>query len=133
MTSSLLNRQIHPTSDLHEGRLRSSAFHPNSMDKDMLSTDDASVESAETSFVRYTVMNKRQSAGVVAVCKSEVAVHPIEVTPDPLEDHDSHVLIDFSKAGSKGQKKKIAKALGKCANGRGWQHNPSGLPNLTTS
>lgn len=125
-TGTLLHRQINPAW-IKDGRVTTSAFNPSKNHGYLLSVYDGDMITAEAAHAHYTTVLQKQSAGVLAVLKSETDELHLESRPAP-EDFAEHVVVDFNhlvtepeKPLSNGQREKLAGILRNKAVARGWQ------------
>jgi hypothetical protein len=124
----LLYRQVHPEF-YQNGVLGSRAFKPNSSDGGMMSTDRASLASAEGAFTHYTQHLRKKSACVYSLKVRDFASFDIECEADPLEaDGDvpanpAHSLADYNKNPEKTWKT-LAQRLRDIAEAGGCQYEP---------
>ena len=118
-TDTILFRQVHP-SFIQAGRITSQVFEPTPKDEGKLSVYDGDQIDAEGSYLHYTL--EHESSGVMGVSHSECTSLDLDVVADP-RPFPEHVLIDFSKFGKSGIKKK-AKKLKSFALKREWQYQP---------
>lgn len=100
-TDELLFRQVHPEF-YQNGILGSRAFKPNSSDGGLMSTDRASLTSAQGAFNHYTRHLKKKSACVYGLTVSDFEAVDIDCRADPLgKDGDippnpAHSLADYN-------------------------------------
>ena len=118
----LLLRQIHPRW-IKVGRATSQAFKPTAKDEDHLSVHDGDQIDPRAAWIAYTAQG-RESTGVMAVTVAEAHQQSLGVAADPTPDTPEHVVIDFTSF-SPPQTKRVARALTRNANDRGWQYQPA--------
>jgi len=130
-TPEIVFRQVHPNH--WDGKYPNSvAFSPTPKDKDQLSVDDASLVTAEASWLHFTKNLGFQSVGTWALTSPEVAASgdlilsndPIVGHADTTKNNLAHCLINFSKLTTKGQRKRSAQQLALHASARGCQFTP---------
>lgn len=112
----VLYRQVHPNF-VHEGKLTSLAFRPNSGDSGKMSCDRSSLVTAKASFDHYVYVKKRKSEGVWGVSVQECADQKLTCYPDPVEENDAHSTIDFNGVEEKNWER-VSKKLKSFAIGR---------------
>jgi len=118
----LLLRQIHPHF-LQNGFASSRAFRPNENDTGLMSVYDGDQIAAEPSWIHYTTVCKKQSAGVMAVTFDECADADLPARPDP-EPFPEHAVIDFTGVEEKHWRSKSKKLQAK-ALALGWLYRPA--------
>jgi hypothetical protein len=97
----ILYRQIHP-SFLEGGEPSSQPFRPTPKDENKLSTDRASIVSAQQSYDLFTNGNGFSSAGVYGLTVGEFSAEKIDCIPDPIEPtntrkaNPAHCFADYS-------------------------------------
>ena len=119
--NTLLYRQVHPRF-VRDDRATSQAFQPNRNDAGLLSVYDGDQVAADAAWIHYTSIQRRESAGVVAVTVSECNGLQLPVTVDGAP-YPEHASIDFRAFGGNALLNK-AKLLRGLANARGWQYRP---------
>ena len=115
-----LLRQVHPNF-IQNGEVGSIAFRPNDSDKGLMSVYDGDRIAPERSHTHYTEVQKRKSAGVMAVTVAECTSEELDAVPSPLPDFDEHAHVDFTKCDKK-QVRDKSKALLAFAVERKWLH-----------
>ena len=119
-----LLRQVHPTW-VQNGRVTSQAFRPTPKDENMLSVYDGDLIAAQESWTHFTVEQRLQSVGVLAVTVGECTAMELPVQADPATFAE-HALIDFRNLGGNVIKKKGDTLAGQ-ARARGWLYQaPTG-------
>lgn len=128
----LLFRQVHP-SHWNGKEPNSVAFMPTPKDDDLLSLDDARLTTAEAAWTHFTSVLGLRSAGTWAVSTAEVTAagnltyrsDPVVNQAEPAKSNAAHCLVDFSKLGSKGERKRCAQQLALRASARGSRFLPA--------
>lgn len=119
--STLLLRQVHP-SFVQDGFASSVAFRPNTFDKGLMTVYDGDLVSAEGSWLHYTTVSNRSSAGVVGLTVQECTAEELTARPDPVPFLE-HAVVDFTKVEEKSWRSKSKKLQAK-AMLRGWLYQP---------
>jgi|SRR5215213_6793965 len=119
----ILHRNAHPTFVI-DGRVSSQLFLLKLSDQGQLSTQQNEKAEPASAYQRYTARGF-QSCGIWSVTVDECLELDLNAYDDPLDDDDSHAVIDLTVCGIS-QAKKIADKLANKARIRGCQYNPSG-------
>ena len=119
--TTLLLRQIHPNF-VQDGFASSLAFRPNDADQGLMSVYDGDLIAPEPSWLHYTTISQKKSAGVTALTVEECAADglPARLDPKPFPEH---AVVDFTGADEKQWRAKSKKLQAK-ALARGWLHQP---------
>jgi hypothetical protein len=115
--ATLLLRQIHPNF-VQDGFASSVAFRPNEADNGLMSTYDGDLIAAGASWMHYTTVSKKKSAGVTAVTVDECIAEGLPARPDP-DPFPEHAVVDFTGVQEKHWRSKSKKLQAK-ARARGW-------------
>jgi hypothetical protein len=121
-TTQLL-RQVHPNHIKPDGEVASIAFKPNDNDAGHLSVYDGDLATPEESHKHYIEVQKKKSAGVMAVTVSECITLSLPAVSSPLPDFDAHAHIDFTACDKKQERTK-SKELLAFAVARQWLYRP---------
>jgi len=105
-----LLRQVHPNF-IQNGEVGSLAFRPNENDNGHLSVYDGDRATPEASHKHYTEVQKRKSAGVMAVTVQECTTLSLPAASSPLPDFDAHAHIDFTGCDKKQERSKSKELL----------------------
>lgn len=119
-----LLRQVHPNF-IQNGEVGFIAFRPNENDKGLMSVYDGDMITPKRSHIHYTEVQKRKSAGVMAVTVTECGSQDLGAVSSPQPDFDEHAHIDFTKCDKK-QTRDKSKALLAYAVERKWLHQVEG-------
>src|SRR5438876_265703 len=120
--SELLHRNAHPTF-VHNGRVSSLAFRRTDADEGKLSVQQNSKASAAVAYERYTARGL-ESGGVWSVTVAECDELSLKTYDDPIDEDDSHAIIDLT-AYNVSQSRNITDKLAKKPRDRGCQYRPS--------
>jgi hypothetical protein len=118
----LLHRNAHPQF-VENGRPSSLVFCLHGNDQGQLSTQRNSKASADVAYQRYTARGK-PSCGVWSVTINECQAIELSAYDDPIDDDDSHSIIDLT-AFNTNQARKRTDKLARKARDRGCQYDPS--------
>jgi hypothetical protein len=121
--ATMLLRQAHP-SFVQDGFASSRVFRPNETDEGLMSAYDGDMISPADSWTHYTVISKKQSAGVAGLTVDECQAEGLPARPDPAL-FPEHAVVDFTGAEEKAWRTKSKKLQAK-AMARGWLHQPPG-------
>ena len=119
--SELLHRNAHPTF-VDNGRVSSQAFRRTEADDGKLSFQQNSKASAAVAYERYTARGL-ESGGVWSVTVAECDELSLRVYHDPIDQDDSHAIVDLT-AFNVSQSRNITDKLAKKARDRGCQYRP---------
>jgi hypothetical protein len=117
----LLHRNVHPLFVL-DNRITSQAFLLKKEDLGQLSVQQNSKASAKVAYERYTALGY-ESAGIWSVTIAECDELNLKVYDDPLDNDDSHSIVDLTAYSSK-QARKLTDKLSRKAQDRGCQYKP---------
>jgi|ERR1043165_268038 hypothetical protein len=117
----LLHRNVHPLFVL-DNRITSQAFLLKKEDLGQLSVQQNSKASAKVAYERYTALGY-QSAGVWSVAIAECDELTLKAYDDPLDNDDSHSIVDLTAYIPKQARKRTDK-LSRKAQDRGCQYKP---------
>ena len=118
-----LLRQVHPNHIKNDGEVASIAFKPNDSDAGLLSVYDGDLATPDASHKHYTEVQKKKSAGVLAVTVEECNTLSLPAVSSPLPDFDAHAHIDFTGCDKKQERSK-SKELLAFAVARQWLYRP---------
>ncbi len=118
-----LFRQVHPKF-IRQGEITSQAFKPTPKDQGKPSVYDGDQIDPEPSWIHYTQVLGRKSAGVVAVTVLECSQAGTQAYVDGV-GFPEHAVIDFTGLPSNSMIKNAAKHLTNKARTRGWQYGPT--------
>lgn len=118
----LLHRNAHP-SFIHDGRPSSQVFSLKTSDEGKLSTQQNKKATPQVAYQRYTARGF-ESGGVWSITVAECLQYNLRGYDDPIEDDDSHCIIDLTAYNST-QARKLTDKLASKARTRGCQYNPS--------
>ena len=105
-----LLRQVHPNF-IQNGEVGSIAFRPNENDEGLLSVYDGDLATPEASHKHYTEVQKRKSAGVMAVTVAECTTLALPAASSPLPEFDAHAHIDLTGCDKKQERSKSKELL----------------------
>ena len=118
-----LLRQVHPNF-IHNGEVGSIAFRPNENDEGLLSVYDGDLATPEASHKHYTEVQKRKSAGVMAVTVAECTTLALPAASSPLPEFDAHTRISISPAATKSRSGARARSYWPSPSRRKWLYQP---------
>lgn len=117
----LLHRNANPAF-IRDGRVTSQLFLLKSDDKGQLSVQQNSKAAPAVAYERYTARGF-ESAGIWSVTVDECSEIILSVYDDPLEDDDSHAVIDLTAFNNTQARNRTDKLANK-ARDRGCQYRP---------
>jgi hypothetical protein len=121
----LLHRNAHPQF-VENGRPSSLVFCLHGDDQGQLSTQQNSKATADIAYQRY-IARGNPSDGVWSVTVNECQTIELSAYDDPIDDDDSHSIIDLIRFGTNQARKKTDKLAAK-ARARGCQFGPPNEP-----
>ena len=119
-----LLRQVHPNF-IQNGEVGSIAFRPNENDRGLLSVYDGDLATPEASHKHYTEVQKRKSAGVMAVTVAECTTLALPAASSPLPEFDAHAAYRFHRLRQKAGAEQEQGATGLRRRAK-WLYQPEG-------